>query len=41
MCIENGFESYLALDWFERLKLNLKAHKKLDKLLKIKLGKTI
>ena len=41
MCIEKGFDKYLEEGWFSRLKEHYKANKKLDKIFKIKLGKTL
>ncbi|MBE6008491.1 MAG: tetratricopeptide repeat protein [Lachnospiraceae bacterium] len=41
MCIENGINGYFEGDWFLRLKEHYKANKKLDKLFRIKLGKTL
>ena len=40
-CIVKGFDKYLEEDWFSRLKGHYKANKKLDKIFKIKLGKTL
>ena len=41
LCMVKGFDKYLEEDWFSRLKEHYKANKKLDKIFKIKLGKTL
>ena len=40
ICIRNGYDKLLEGEWFLKLKEHYKANKKLDKIFKIKLGKT-